>query len=60
MLLCTYGGLCAVAVGGEELAHHGLHHLAAVLGHGDVLLLIHSLQFGMETAHHHILETVSL
>ena len=45
---------------GEEFFVHRLPNLAVVLRHTDVLLFIHSFQFGVEATNHHVLETVGL
>ena len=60
MLLRTDGGLRTVGVRGSELLAHGLPHLVAVVCQIQVILLIHGLQFGMESADDHVLETVAL
>ena len=60
MLLGTDGRLGAIGVCREHLGVHGLEQLALVLGDADVVLLIHGLQLGVETADDHILEPVGL
>ncbi len=60
MLLLTDGGLGAVRVGRGEKLPEGSKLLVVVACHGDVLLLVYSLQLGVETADHHVLESVAL
>ena len=60
MLLRTQRCLQTIGMIGEQLAHHGSHLLTEIARQTDVVLLIDSLQLGMETADDHILETVCL
>ena len=60
MLLLTDGGLGTVWMGRGEKLPEGSKLLGVVASHGDVLLLVYSLQLGMETADHHVLESVAL
>ena len=60
MLLRTDGGLRAVRMRGEKLGQQSLVLLVAIAGETNVVLLIDSLQLGMEAANHHILEAVGL
>ena len=53
-------GLRAVGVVGEEGGVHGLPDFAAVLRQGHVLLLVNSLQLGVEAADHGVLKPVGL
>ena len=60
MLLGTDGCLGTIGVGGEHLGAQGLEDLSLVLCDTDVVLLIHSLELGVETADDHVLEAVGL
>ena len=60
MFLRAYRRLCAVGMGGEEQPVHRLPHLVVVSGEPHVVLLVHRLQLGVETAYHHVLESVAL
>ena len=60
MLLRTQRCLQTIGMIGEQLTHHGSHLLTEIARQTDVVLLIDSLQLGMETADDHVLETVCL
>ena len=60
MFLLTDGGLGTVRMGRGEKLPEGSKLLVVVASHRDVLLLVYSLQLGMETADHHVLESVAL
>ena len=60
MFLSTNGGLCAIGMRGEQLGHHGIIHLLAVVGQMDVVLLIDGLQLSVESTDGHILKAVGL
>ena len=60
MLLLTDGSLCAVRMGRGEKLPESSKLLGVVASHRDVLLLVYSLQLGMETADYHVLESVAL
>ena len=60
MLLRTQRSLQTIGMIREQLTHHGSHLLTEIARQTDVVLLIDSLQLGMETADDHILETVCL
>ena len=47
-------------MGGEHLSIEGLPKLIGIAGQTDIVLLVDSLQFGMESTNHHILEAVGL
>ena len=60
VLLLTDGGLSAIRVGrGEELPE-GSPSLVIIACHGDVLLLVHGFQLGVETTDYHVLEAIAL
>ena len=58
MILRTDGGLQSVRVVGPQHLTDGIEEFPLVAAEADVVLLIDSLQFGMETADDHILESV--
>ena len=60
MLLGTDGGLESIRVVGPQHLTDSSEELPAVAGQSDIVFLIHSLQLCMETADHHVLETVGL
>ena len=60
VLLRADGGLSAVGMRGEKLGEQSLVLFVAVAGKANVVLLIDSLQLGVEAANHHILEAVGL
>ena len=60
VFLCTQYGLRAVGMVGEQGGVHGLPDFAAVLRQGHVLLLVNSLQLGVEAADHGVLKPVGL
>ena len=60
MLLRADGGLRAVWMRGEEFGIQRIDHLVGIVGQVDVVLLIDSLQFGMEATDHHVTEAVGL
>ena len=60
MLLRTDGGLCAIGMVRPEHLRDGVEQLALVLRQTDVILLVHSLQLGVEATDHHVLEPVTL
>ena len=60
VLLCSKNCLCSVWVVGEEDAVHSLERLSEVVCEGHVLLLVYSLELGVETAYHRVHEAVSL
>ena len=60
MLLSTDGGLCAIRMVRPQHLTQGSEQLTTVAGQSDVILLVNSLQLGVETANHHILETIGL
>ena len=60
VLLRTDGGLRTVGMGGCKFLAQGFPHLVTIVRQIDVILLIDSLQFRMESTDHHMLETVAL
>ena len=60
MFLLTDGSLGTVRMGRSEKLPEGSKLLGVVACHGDVLLLVYSLQLGVETTDYHVLETVAL
>ena len=60
MFLRAQRRLETIGVVGEQLTHHGCHLLAEVTGQTDVVLLVDSLQLGMEATDNHVLKTVCL
>ena len=58
MLLCSDGGLSAVRVLRIKHCCQSCPDLTLVLGDADVVFLIDSLELGVETADHHVLEAV--
>ncbi len=60
MVLRSDGRLCAIGMVGEELGAQRIPFLIVVAGQSDVVLLIDSLQLGVESADNHVLEAVTL
>ena len=60
MFLCTDSRLRAIGVRGTKLASHGLKEFVDIFRQTDIVLLIDSLQFCVETTNHHIHEAVAL
>ena len=58
--LCSDGRLSTIGMCGEQFGHHRIVHLLIIVSQIDVILLVHSLQLGMETTDGHVLEAVSL
>ena len=58
--LRTDSGLSTIGVCRRQLLTHRTPYLVTIIGQIHVILLIDSLQLRMETANHHVLETVSL
>ena len=60
MFLRTDGGLRAVRMGRRQLLTHRTPYLVTVVSQIHVVFLVDGFQLGMETANHHVLETVGL
>ena len=60
VLLRTDGGLKSVRMGRPEHLADGGKELTLVAAQSDIILLIDSLQLGVETTYHHVLESVGL
>ena len=60
MLLSTYSSLCTIGVGGVELRHKSVEEFVHIACEVDVILLIDSLQLGVEAANGHVLEALAL
>ena len=60
VLLCSENCLGTVWMVSEEDAVHSLESLSEVVGEGHILLLIHSLELGVETAQYRVHKAVSL
>ena len=60
MLLSTDGGLQTIRMIREEQLQKARQHFTHVGCQTDIIFLVHSLELGMETTNHHILETVAL
>ena len=60
MLLCANGGLQAIRVSRPQHLTTSGKEFAPIRTQTNIILLIHSLQLGMEATYHHILETIAL
>ena len=60
MFLRADGGLRAVRMVRPEFCAESREEFALVVGKSDVVFLVNSLQLGVESANHHVLETVGL
>ena len=60
VLLLADGSLCAIRMGRSEEVPESSNFLGGIACHGDVLLLVHSLQLCMEATDDHVLKAVAL
>ena len=60
VLLRTDGGLCAIGMVGPQQGTDRVVQFSHITGQSDVILLIHSLELGVETTNHHIHKAVAL